>query len=126
MASPPQFQLKSLARGAWGGYCNALKRRPLLTKSLTGVVGTLLGDGIAQYAAHHARKPKKANADGSPLSAAQTALLGDPPTFQYDGWRCIKLCAYAALVGSPIAHYWFRFLDQARGFCKPGSILYTL
>ncbi|KAF6261972.1 hypothetical protein COO60DRAFT_1498627 [Scenedesmus sp. NREL 46B-D3] len=32
--------------------------------------------------------------------------------FSYDAARATRLCAYSALIGSPIGHYWFQFLDK--------------
>lgn len=59
----------------------------------TGVVGTIIGDGIAQFASRNSRSP-------------------DVPV--YDVARATRLCTYAAVIGSPIGHYWFNFLDKVR------------
>lgn len=75
----------------WNSYCSQLRKRPILTKAATGVVGTVIGDGIAQFTT---RKTRSSN---------QPA---------YDVPRVSRLCAYAALIGTPIGHYWFNFLDK--------------
>ncbi|KIZ06048.1 protein Mpv17 [Monoraphidium neglectum] len=85
---------------AWASYCDHLVKRPLITKVITGVVGTIVGDGIAQATSH--------------LSARRVARPGArKPRFQYDWARAARLCAYAACLGTPIGHYWFAFLDKA-------------
>jgi hypothetical protein len=49
----PQVLLTPTLREAittqlWRGYLDALQEQPLLTKALTGAVGTSLGDALAQ------------------------------------------------------------------------------
>jgi hypothetical protein len=56
-----------------------------------GVVGTIIGDGIAQFTSRNTRSR-------------------DVPA--YDVARATRLCTYAAVIGSPIGHYWFNFLDM--------------
>lgn len=60
--------------------------------TLAGVVGSIIGDGIAQYGASRANR--------------------SPGSFSYDVPRVTRLCAYSALIGTPIGHYWFHFLDK--------------
>lgn len=90
----------SRSSSIWQSYCSQLRRRPLLTKAATGVVGSLIGDGVAQYTASRSRAGA-----ASPVS--------------YDAGRAARLCTYAALIGTPIGHYWFSFLDK---FIFPGSM----
>lgn len=66
--------------------------------SSAGIVGSLIGDGIAQYAESR-NKPRGA--------------------VSYDAGRASRLCAYAAVIGSPIGHYWFGFLDKVRTVSVP-------
>jgi protein Mpv17 len=73
-----------------------------LTKAATGVVGSLIGDGIAQYAESRS-KPRGA--------------VG------YDAGRASRLCAYAAVIGSPVGHYWFHFLDK---FIFPNAMAHPM
>eukprot|EP00775_Hariotina_reticulata_P009060 gene9060-9230_t len=75
----------------WHAYCSQLKKRPLLTKAATGVVGSLIGDGVAQFS-----------------SSRSSRTSG----FSWDAARATRLCVYAAVVGTPIGHYWFHFLDK--------------
>lgn len=75
----------------WNSYCNQLRKRPLLTKAATGVVGTIIGDGVAQFTSRNTRSR-------------------DVPV--YDAARASRLCAYAAFIGTPVGHYWFHFLDK--------------
>lgn len=92
---------KSMSASAWRSYCDHLVKRPLVTKILTGVMGTIVGDGIAQATAH--------------LSARRVAAARPrvrKPRFRYDWARAARLCAYAALIGTPVGHYWFAFLDR--------------
>jgi hypothetical protein len=55
------------------------------------VVGTIIGDGVAQFTSRNTRSR-------------------DVPV--YDAARASRLCAYAAFVGTPIGHYWFNVLDK--------------
>ena len=61
-----------------------------------GVVGTIIGDGVAQFTSRSSRSPN---------------------TPVYDVARASRLCAYAAVIGTPIGHYWFHFLDKVRICC---------
>lgn len=65
-------------------------------------MGTLIGDGIAQGAAHLSAR----------RSASARPGLRAPPRFRYDAARAARLCLYSALIGTPIGHYWFAFLDK--------------
>ncbi|KAG2491876.1 hypothetical protein HYH03_009828 [Edaphochlamys debaryana] len=124
----------------WTGYNASLQAQPLATKIATGVVGTVLGDLIAQLSSH---------ALASTPTEGGAAIAAEPPRlglgrggsgggggaggggdvdyragkdkrereggrtggFQYDAGRCLRLCLWSICVGTPIAHYWFRFLD---------------
>ncbi|KAF8063701.1 SYM1 [Scenedesmus sp. PABB004] len=98
---------RSGASSLWSGYCDQLRRKPLLTKAATGVLGSIIGDGLAQYTASRgARRPGAG--------------------FEYDGARMTRLCAYSALIGTPIGHYWFAFLDKCifpGAPTAPGTVL---
>jgi hypothetical protein len=69
----------------------------------TGVVGTIVGDGIAQGTAHLSARR---------VAAAKPGVR--PPRFRYDWARAARLCLYAACIGTPIGHHWFGFLDRVR------------
>lgn len=84
---------------AWQRYCDHLVRRPLVTKIVTGVVGTIIGDGIAQATAHLSKRHK--------IKPGQRAAR-----FEYDWARMARLCVYAAAIGTPIGHVWFGLLDK--------------
>ena len=44
----------------WNSYCQALEKQPLITKSLTSVVGFALGDIVAQATTRsNLRRPKR-------------------------------------------------------------------
>lgn len=70
------------------------------------MVGTLIGDGIAQGTAYLGQRRAATTRPGPRRR---------PPAFQYDWARAARLCLYAAAVGSPIGHYWFAFLDKVGG-----------
>lgn len=72
--------------------------RPPSTAS-AGIVGTTLGDYIAQHLSHQ----KEAKAAHQRGDAA--------PAFTYDAVRTSRLVIYGALVGTPIGHAWFKLLD---------------
>jgi len=85
----------------------------------------VLGDSIAQNAAQHMladqRRRAVAAAPRAPSSAPSPSPA--PPSlapWRYDWLRTARLCAYSALLGSPIAHYWFGLLD--RGTLLPASV----
>lgn len=84
----------------WQSYCTVLDEKPLITKIITGIVGAILGDLLAQYFSHRSNK--------------QEALKkGDAaPSFSYDFARALRLVAFGAVIGTPLAHYWFKFLDE--------------
>ena len=46
-------------RSAWHGYCSALERRPVATKSLTSLVGFMLGDALAQFGSRPSRQERQ-------------------------------------------------------------------
>ncbi|KAG2495218.1 hypothetical protein HYH03_006824 [Edaphochlamys debaryana] len=83
----------------WAFYCGALDSHPLITKVATGIVGTILGDYVAQRLSHNVEE--------------QTARQGGKPApaFQFDLLRTSRLCIYGAIVGTPVGHFWFQLLD---------------
>jgi hypothetical protein len=111
----------------WQAYCSSLAQSPLPTKAATGMVGTFLGDLIAQYLGHYARMGQPAAAPRAPRgssgsggggasprarrssSSSAAAAAGRP--FEYDPARCARLMGFSALVGTPLAHYWYILLD---------------
>jgi protein Mpv17 len=76
----------------WNLYCQSLEKRPLITKSLTSLMGFALGDAIAQ---------------------ASTRPAGGVG-WQYDFKRTARMAAFGGLVAGPLGHYWFNFLDKVR------------
>ncbi|KXZ48868.1 hypothetical protein GPECTOR_25g453 [Gonium pectorale] len=83
----------------WTFYCSSLDTYPLLTKIATGVVGTIIGDYVAQHLSHQAE-------------LRDARLRGQPaPGFVFDAVRTSRLVIYGALVGTPIGHAWFQLLD---------------
>lgn len=67
-----------------------LEARPLLTKAVTSAVAGFIGDVVAQSVA----MSTGVQAHGS-----------------YDAMRSLRLAAFGGLVGGPLGHYWFQFLD---------------
>lgn len=84
------------ATNFWKFYCRQLDRRPLLSRCLTGVVGAVVSDSIAQHSAHALRRGK---------SQVTEAL-------EYDYVRTARLIAFGFVIGTPLAHTWFQFLDK--------------
>jgi hypothetical protein len=66
--------------------------------AVAGIVGSILGDAIAQYATAH--------------STRRQLPKGAVPVVQYDWSRMLRLCTYSALIGTPFSHVWFGFLDK--------------
>lgn len=102
--------LKALGSAVYTFYNYHLAKRPLATKVATGVVGMILSDVIAQVAAwpRHSKH-------GQPKFAVPKE---EAPRATYDFMRTVRLCTYSALVGTPLAHYWFALLDVK---VMPGS-----
>jgi hypothetical protein len=101
----------------WDAYCTVLNERPLFTKIMTGMLGTFLGDLLAQCLANlpRASSPGPASAiakeQGSKEQGSKEASPLAGRGFQYDAARTLRLLAYSALVGTPVAHWWFGLLD---------------
>lgn len=95
MAASARALIMGKTSSFWAGYCDQLRKRPILTKAATGVVGSLIGDGVAQYS-----------------SSRSVSRSSNGPMFSYDAARAARLCGYSAVIGSPIGHYWFQFLDK--------------
>lgn len=73
----------------WGSYCTALDTKPLRIKAATAAVGFTLGDLMAQLAT----KPKGER-------------------FKCDLLRTVRLAVYGGLIGGPVGHFWYNYLDQ--------------
>jgi hypothetical protein len=87
-------QAEALQLSMWQWYCRALDQWPLLSRVATGVVGTITSDLLAQLMEGR-QKGRKAQA-------------------AYDAARTARLVLYSALVGTPLAHFWFQYLDMVR------------
>jgi hypothetical protein len=87
-----------------------LNERPLFTKMLTGVMGTFLGDLLAQFLGSITGQGKKTQLKGQ-LSPVQRPLI------EFDAVRSARLVLYSALVGTPLAHLWFSYLDAVSNKC---------
>jgi hypothetical protein len=106
----------------WDAYCNVLTARPVATKLATGMVGTFLGDLLAQFTqglvrTHNAAaatiRGRSSRASGSSSAAAAAGSSSDAGrAFELDLARTARLVAFSALVGTPVAFVWFNLLDQ--------------
>eukprot|EP00884_Botryococcus_braunii_P006680 jgi/Botrbrau1/16012/Bobra.0353s0010.2 len=76
-------------RNAWKAYEKALERRPLATKVATSIVGFTLGDMLCQII----NRPSSGN-------------------WKYDIGRTARMATFGGVIGGPIGHYWFNFLDK--------------
>ncbi|KAG2429068.1 hypothetical protein HXX76_011308 [Chlamydomonas incerta] len=121
MLTRPRALLRSLARNSaayglpllvaylarqplaafWVFYNTSLDAHPVLTKIATGVVGTILGDYLAQRLSHH-HEEQAARSRGEPVEA-----------FVYDLGRTARLVVYGVVVSTPVGHLWFKFLDTS-------------
>eukprot|EP00955_Chlamydomonas_euryale_P017476 186865-Chlamydomonas_euryale.AAC.1 len=77
---------------AWGSYCAALEAQPLLTKTVTALVGCFLGDLLAQVLCSRAAS--------RPVGGG-----GGGGGFSYDVGRMARLMAYTLLT-SPLLAMW--------------------
>lgn len=114
----------------WDAYCNVLTTRPVATKLATGMVGTFLGDMVAQLTQGllntHATVTGRGSSNRSSSSRggssgaggggrpASAALGGGAGGFELDLTRTSRLVGFSALVGTPVAFVWFSLLDQVR------------
>lgn len=105
----------------WDAYCNVLTTRPVATKLATGMVGTFLGDMVAQFTQGllntHANvtspRGKASSSSGGGASSAGAAGAGGAASgFDLDFRRTARLVGFSALVGTPVAFVWFSLLDQ--------------
>ncbi|CAD7699152.1 unnamed protein product [Ostreobium quekettii] len=76
----------------WCGYRWSLSRRPLLTKSLTSMVGFVAGDMVAQLSA-----------------GARLRLAG---ARKYDVGRTFRMAVFGGAIAGPLSHVWFQALDK--------------
>lgn len=74
----------------WSKYNRALASNPIATKAFTSVVAGVIGDFVAQWAARKS----------GPQSAGR-----------YDYRRTLRMGCFG-LVGGPVGHYWYQFLDR--------------
>lgn len=107
----------------WDAYCNVLTTRPVATKLATGMVGTFLGDMVAQltqgllntHATVTGRSSGRSSSNrGGSSRTASAALGGGAGGFELDLTRTARLVGFSALVGTPVAFVWFSLLDQVR------------
>ena len=89
----------------WDAYCNVLTTRPVATKLATGMVGTFLGDMVAQAM-------QNLLAGTNPSTRNQAAGSAARSGFELDLSRTGRLVGFSALVGTPVAFVWFSLLDQ--------------
>lgn len=106
----------------WGAYSTALRAHPLAAKVATAAACSLVSDAVAQ-AATTARPPAGAPSTGD---APSTSGRDDGPAtasgaWRYDWQRGMRLVMFGAVVGTPLAHYWFAYLDHAVFPASPSS-----
>lgn len=85
-------QAEALQLSLWQWYCRALEQWPLLSRVATGVVGTITSDLLAQLL------------EGRHSKDGQMRAMYDAP-------RTARLVLYSAIIGTPLAHFWFQYLD---------------
>lgn len=90
----------------WDAYCNVLTTRPVATKLATGMVGTFLGDLLAQFTQGVMQTHRNVTSKGRSSNAAAS------DAFALDFARTARLVGFSALLGTPIAFVWFQLLDQ--------------
>lgn len=101
---------------------------------MTGLVGTVLGDILAQVSSYHLTKrhdrmhlravqrlaPSTAGHKGQGGGAqvleeeeeGDYSKEGGKSKFSYDLERTARLCLWSIFVGTPIGHFWYMFLDR--------------
>lgn len=111
----------------WDSYCNLLSTRPVATKLATGMVGTFLGDMLAQFTqglmnSHSSAVASSRRGGNSGSSGDRSGAAGSKGRtnggFELDLTRTARLVGFSAVVGTPVAFVWFSLLDQVgRGAC---------
>lgn len=124
----------------WDAYCNVLTTRPVATKLATGMVGTFLGDMVAQLMqnllkGHASSQPMGKSASAPSSGSKNSKVRSSSPVaasgaggFELDLTRTARLVGFSALVGTPVAFVWFSLLDQVCTIysmcsCYPASVL---
>lgn len=74
----------NLFQSFWQGYNELLAEKPILVKSLTSLVGFMLGDIVSQ------------------------TIVGDP----YSGVRTLHLMMFGTVMDGPCGHLWYTTLDK--------------
>eukprot|EP00878_Enallax_costatus_P043487 GHUV01051485.1.p1 GENE.GHUV01051485.1~~GHUV01051485.1.p1 ORF type:complete len:195 (-),score=49.92 GHUV01051485.1:104-688(-) len=100
----------------WDAYCNVLTTRPVATKLATGMVGTFLGDLVAQFLQGVMQTHQKVTTKGGSKSSKAVASAA-ADAFALDFSRTARLVGFSAIVGTPVAFVWFSLLDQV-GCCR--------
>jgi len=98
----------SMATDFWHFYLQMLQEHPFKTKIATGVTGAFLGDLLAQ-------------ALPSMLARFQSHKQQNPvkeQPWRYDFIRASRLMLFSALLGTPVAHFWYQALDS---MISPGN-----
>eukprot|EP00878_Enallax_costatus_P000600 GHUV01000701.1.p1 GENE.GHUV01000701.1~~GHUV01000701.1.p1 ORF type:complete len:392 (+),score=113.31 GHUV01000701.1:221-1396(+) len=95
----------------WDAYCNVLTTRPVATKLATGMVGTFLGDLVAQFLQGVMQTHQKVTTKGGSKSSKAVASAA-ADAFALDFSRTARLVGFSAIVGTPVAFVWFSLLDQ--------------
>lgn len=101
----------------WDAYCNVLTQQPVATKLATGMVGTFLGDLLAQFTQGLVNTSSAAAATirGRSRGSGQSgATAAGSSGFELNLGRTARLVGFSALVGTPVAFVWFNLLDQVR------------
>ena len=95
----------------WDAYCNVLTTRPVATKLATGMVGTFLGDLVAQFLQGVMQTHQNVTSKGGSKSSRAVASAA-ADAFALDFSRTARLVGFSAIVGTPVAFVWFSLLDQ--------------
>lgn len=96
----------------WDAYCNVLTTRPVATKLATGMVGTFLGDLLAQFMQGVVQTHSKVTTRGRHGRNSRAVASAAATAFALDFSRTARLVGFSALVGTPIAFVWYNLLDQ--------------
>ena len=93
----------------WQKYCHQLVQRPVLSRSLTGVVGAALGDAMAQAVDRQSR-PVSARAGTLGEQGVRSGAANAPA--EYDWMRTARLALYSGIIASPLGYKWYHMLDK--------------
>lgn len=106
-ATTTNISRSTLLKRAWAFYCNALEKRPLLTKASMASVIFFVSDSVTQFLLHEGYNDTTDDDDDDSNN-------NDTLSFQWDAARAVSAANFGVL-STTFLHYWWGFLEKAVG-----------